>query len=144
MSNELFDDIYSTVACAFKPSEFQYRKDSIGKEISRCFPGCVIYVERYYDAKKHKFWRIQAYCSHLACRNYRLIATYNNPKVFEISVDMPEICHKTPLARQIRRFERDQQQQVSLSNLPSSSLVSSVNKTLKISSVQEISATLYH
>lgn len=85
--------------------KFHYRKDSIEKEIEKLFTGCVIYCSGYYEAVK--FWRIEAYCSHLDCRNYRLIAQYETPNLFKVSFDRPHPKHQISICRQIRLYERD-------------------------------------
>lgn len=115
MSVELFNDITNYKQEIIR-ERFFYRKDSIGIEISKLFPGCVIYVQEPYEAKI--FCRIQAYCSHLSCRNYRLIAEYKTPNVFCVSFDKPEPVHVQKVARQVRRYERDQEEETLLTVMP--------------------------
>lgn len=87
---------------------FLYRKYSIGIEIDKLFPGCVIYIRRPYEGQK--WWVLRAYCSHVHCRQYVLKATYNSPKTFSIEYNKPKQIHHQVLSRQIRRFERNEMQ----------------------------------
>lgn len=126
MSPQLFSDITDDNQNVIH-SKFLYRKDSIGIEMSQLFPGCVIHVQvPYYEAKT--FWRIQGYCSHLLCRNYRFVASYGNPTVFRISYDKPQQIHALALARQIRRFERDEEKKVAKYVMPSKRRVELLNQ----------------
>lgn len=94
MSEEIYDYICCPNTKRVIRDKFKYRMCSISKEVSHCFPGCVINVQDYYEANKHSYWRIPAYCTHLDCRNYKLLANFSNPRVFEVFVD---IVNKFPM-----------------------------------------------
>lgn len=127
MSTELFnyitDENQQIIA-----ENFKYRKHSIGIEMSKLFPGCVIYADKYYEAQA--FWRIQAYCSHLGCRNYRFIADYKTPNLFEVEFDRPDPVHIKPVSRQLRNYERDKIKQTS-TDMPNLRRVKAINASNK-------------
>lgn len=106
MSKELLDDVYDSKQSKTRDDRFFYRKDSIAIEIDQVFPGCVIYIDKRNNAKT--FWTLRAYCAHEGCRKYCLTAPHSNPGTFTIEYDMRETFHSFPLARQIRKYERDQ------------------------------------
>lgn len=106
MSENLFNIVYNTETQIVNHEAFLYSKDSIGIEVDKVFPGCVIYIEKY--SLCEKYWKLRAYCAHTGRRKYILTALHINPRKFTIEVDKLEICHKGSLARQLRRYERDQ------------------------------------
>lgn len=117
MSSDLLQFFFDEGTQTLDKEKFLYRKDSVAIEINRLFEGCVIYVERApYQAKS--FWRIQAYCTHKNCRKFRLIASYDDRRKFKVFVDKLEPTHTQAIARQIRRYERDQQRSALTTVLP--------------------------
>lgn len=106
MSDELFNTVFDKTTNTLINNSFLYRKDSIAIEINELFPGCVIYIDKPNVAKKYLVLR--AYCSHINCRKYNLKSYYNDPQTFSIKVSAPNVAHLKPLARQVRRYERDQ------------------------------------
>lgn len=130
MSKEVYDDIHCPKNGVAK-EKYNYRKCSIGTEVSKCFPGCVIYVQAFYMAMKHGYWRIPGYCSHLNCRNYKLVANLSNPRVFTVFVDHPEVAHVRPISRQVRQYDRQVMEDELQKELPNTYVARLVNKTSK-------------